>query len=716
MKQKNEAKPTAAQPDKMETYADWQDRNQAAFLVELARLRARLEALAEGNVPAETFPQIQEDTALSALCRAFSLRPFERDLLLLCAGVEMDGSFAPLCAALHKNPSQNYATFSMALKCLPDACWSAITPTAPLRRHRLIELAGEGSAIPLTVAPLRVDEWILHYLAGALYPDPRIPGTTLPLGPGDPIAIPEPLGNGRFLAAPDLVSETHTQAAAEIAQYWTACYARGEAPTLIQLCGDARQDKTEVALHTARLLRLRLRFLSTRDFPRQPAEQETLRVLWEREARLMPVAFFVETEFHPEPLAAEGDEGGATGSAISPSNAAFLERLAGPIFLAVGNRLPLERAALVRDIEKPQASEQGALWKRALEQGEFSVDSQQWEGSGVIERITGQFHLSAGQIVMAAREACASQTSPSGSDPNVCWQICRRQARPDMETLAQRIEAKADWDALILPASQKEMLWNLMAQARNRARVYTAWKMDSGAMGITALFSGPSGTGKTLAAEVIARELELDLYRVDLAAVVSKYIGETEKNLRRLFAAAESGGSILLFDEADSLFGKRSEVKDSHDRHANIEVSYLLQRMESYRGLAILTTNLKSALDVAFYRRLRFVVEFPFPDAALRAALWSGVFPAGVTEDLDIERLGQLNFAGGSIRNCALNAAFLAVERDEPVRMGHILQAARAECAKMERALTETETQDWPADALASAAAKTFSSSRRKKI
>jgi SpoVK/Ycf46/Vps4 family AAA+-type ATPase len=186
--------------------------------------------------------------------------------------------------------------------------------------------------------------------------------------------------------------------------------------------------------------------------------------------------------------------------------------------------------------------------------------------------------------------------------------------------------------------------------------------------------------------------LRLDLYRIDLSAVVSKYIGDTEKNLRRVFDAAEEGGAILLFDEADALFGKRSEVKDSHDRHANIEVGYLLQRMEAYSGLAILTTNMKSALDSAFLRRLRFVVPFPFPDASYRAEIWRHVFPPGTpTDGLDAVKLARLNVAGGNIRNIALNAAFLAADAGEPVRMGHVWRAARGEYAKLEKPLTEVE-------------------------
>jgi SpoVK/Ycf46/Vps4 family AAA+-type ATPase len=215
-------------------------------------------------------------------------------------------------------------------------------------------------------------------------------------------------------------------------------------------------------------------------------------------------------------------------------------------------------------------------------------------------------------------------------------------------------------------------------------------------LGISALFAGASGTGKTMAAEVLANELRLDLYRIDLSQVVSKYIGETEKNLRRVFDAAEEGGAILLFDEADALFGKRTEVRDSHDRYANIEVSYLLQRMESYRGLAILTSNMRNVLDSAFLRRLRFIVQFPFPDGTQRSEIWRRIFPSSTpTENIDAVKLSKLNIPGGNIRNIALHAAFLAADACEPVRMSHLLRAARGEYAKLEKSLTETEIAQW---------------------
>lgn len=279
------------------------------------------------------------------------------------------------------------------------------------------------------------------------------------------------------------------------------------------------------------------------------------------------------------------------------------------------------------------------------------------------------------------------------------WSICSKQSRPRLDELAQRIVSKSSWADLVLPESQLQTLREVSAQARNRNTVHEEWGFrgkDERGLGVSALFAGPSGTGKTLASEVLANELHLDLYRVDLSQVVSKYIGETEKNLRRVFDAAEEGGVVLLFDEADALFGKRSEVKDSHDRYANIEVSYLLQRMECYNGLAILTTNLKSAVDPAFLRRLRFIVQFPFPDQAQRQEIWRRVFPERTpVDELQFEKLAKLNLAGGNIRNIALSAAFLAADAGTPVGMAHLARAARSECAKLERPIPEAEIGLW---------------------
>jgi len=311
-------------------------------------------------------------------------------------------------------------------------------------------------------------------------------------------------------------------------------------------------------------------------------------------------------------------------------------------------------------------------------------------------QVTSQFSLGLAGLRDASAEVLALVADGDRAPVHeLAWHACRVQSRVRLDDLAQRIDARAGWDDLVLPADQLALLRALSAYVRQRARVYEPWgfaRSGERGLGISALFAGVSGTGKTLAAEVLARELALDLYRIDLSQVVSKYIGETEKNLRKIFDAAEEAGAVLLFDEADALFGKRSEVKDSHDRYANIEVSYLLQRMEQYRGLAILTSNMRNALDQAFLRRLRFIIEFPFPDAAQRAQIWRRVFPADVPlGTIDWARLAKLNVPGGAIRNIALSAAFIAADAGASVEMTHLARAARAEYRKLEKPLSDAE-------------------------
>jgi hypothetical protein len=354
------------------------------------------------------------------------------------------------------------------------------------------------------------------------------------------------------------------------------------------------------------------------------------------------------------------------------------------------------RSSVALEVPRPTAADQRLTWITALGDAAARLNGQ-------VDVLVSQFSLSP-QAIRSVAGAVLAQPATRGDDEFArgVWEGCRLQARPRLDGLCERVESVATWDDLVLPEAQRQILRDITAHVRHRATVYDQWGFGdhrARGLGVTALFAGASGTGKTMAAEVIGNELHLDVYRIDLSAVVSKYIGETEKNLRRIFDAADEGGVVLLFDEADALFGKRSEVKDSHDRYANIEVSYLLQRMEGYRGLAILTTNLKSALDTAFLRRIRFVVQFPFPDLDERAEIWRRVFPAATPmEGLRADRLAQLVVSGGNIKSIALNAAFLAADAGERVRMSHVLRAARSEYAKLEKPLTEAEIDGWESD------------------
>ncbi|MBK5106350.1 MAG: ATP-binding protein, partial [Burkholderiales bacterium] len=444
---------------------------------------------------------------------------------------------------------------------------------------------------------------------------------------------------------------------------------------LVWLVGDDILGQGDVAAEITAALGLTLYVLRAGDVPTGHAEIEALATLWEREAMLLGGTLLVSCADDPLPAAA----------------VRFIEQFRGLVFVSASQPQPLERPTLRFSVDKPDPVEQKRLWQQALGAGAIGLN-------GALDGIAGQFKLSA-RTIQAEGVQLVPILAASDQPDRVMWSACRILGRSRLDELAQRIESVAGWDDLILPEVQSAMLRQIGAHVRNRLRVHGEWGFaDKGArgLGISALFAGESGTGKTMAAEVLARELQLDLYRIDLSAVVSKYIGETEKNLRRIFDAAEDSGAILLFDEADALFGKRSEVKDSHDRYANIEVSYLLQRMEAYRGLAILTTNLKNALDTAFQRRLRFVVHFPFPDQALREAIWRSAFPARTPLGaVDNGKLARLNATGGSIRNIAINAAFRAAELEEPVSMAHLLHAAHFEASKRERPLSDAETRGW---------------------
>ncbi len=608
----------------------WAERNRAQLVRAFATLRQRFgETLPE---PIDVEP-IEPPAAIDTLSAIFGLSAFERELLLLCAGAEMDAGLA----------ARGPVTFALALAVLDSPHWSALTPAAPLRRFRLIEIEpGHG----LTAAPLHIDERVLHYLAGLNRLDQRLAG----------------LLSRKFPSA--LLAEEHRQLISEVIE---PALERAPPAIAVHLCGDDALAQESVAAAIADRAGHALFVLRLEDTPAQGSELDQFIELWAREALLLPALLLLQW----------------AGDVPSAAARALAERLPGPLLIASRDTLALNRPLERFKVDKPDPPGQRRLWDSAL--GPAAGD--------VLDALSAQFRLSAETISSLA----ASVGGPL--DGARLWRHCRAFARPRLESLTERIEPVAGWDDLVLPEMQKLTLRRLAAQSRHRMTVYEEWGFSARGrrgLGLSALFSGPSGTGKTLAAEVLAAELDLDLYRIDLSAVVSKYIGETEKNLKQLFDAAETGGVALLFDEADALFGKRGEVRDSHDRYANIEVSYLLQRMESFQGLAILTTNLKSSLDKAFQRRLRFAIDFPFPDTVQREAIWRHVFPPETpTRDLQPARLASLNMTGGNIRNIALNAAFLAAEAGAAVEIGHVLQAARMEALKIERPLSETEIRGW---------------------
>ena len=613
--------------------------------------------------------------ALVLLGQHFNLSLFERDVLLLCAAMEFDTRIAGMCARAQDDPNKSYPTFALALALFDEPAWDALSPERPLRRWRLIEINQPG-AQPLTTSALRADERIVSYIKGLNYLDDRLtPLVTLIDASGEVVELPP-----SQQASVDVIVTRLQQASSS-----------GELP-LIQLLGVDTASKQLIAKQAAAAVGLHLYRLPVDSLPTHVGELETLARLWQRESALLPIALYLDQNEPDGPAAVSGQ---------SPPLNRFLSRVGGVTIVDTREVLTgIERGqqpSLILDIEKPTPAEQRAAWTSALERLPGGSTAHGTAESS--EQLASQFNLSAAAIQQFARAALAEippgVTNGERRLTERLWNACMLNTRPRLDTLAQRLDPKATWEDIVLPVEAVGLLRQIAAQVGQRSKVYEDWgfydKMNRG-LGISALFAGESGTGKTMAAEVIANDLRLNLYRIDLSAVVSKYIGETEKNLRRLFDAADDGSAILFFDEADALFGKRSEVKDSHDRYANIEVNYLLQRMEAYRGLAILATNMKTALDSAFMRRLRFIINFPFPSETERLVIWRKVFPSKTpTEAIDFQRLAKLNVTGGSIHNIALSAAFLAAQAGTPVTMPLVLEAARAEFRKLERPINEAD-------------------------
>ncbi|GDY80038.1 ATPase [Streptomyces avermitilis] len=588
------------------------------------------------------------------LAERFGLTDFERDVLLLVVAPAVDPGVGAAIAAAHGDPQATAPTFALALRLFDDARWDVLSPLRPLRRWRLAEVV-PAPAGPLLTAPLRPDDRIANLVRGLNHLDERLTSVLEPVA--DPAA---------GVASPASVRRAEDAVVAAV----LADTPDGRFP-VVHLVGSDADSAVLVAVRAFARLERELYRLRTGLLVRGGQGQQdpdTVALLWHRESLLMPVALLLD-----------GTDADPDDPALVAAVRRLLSRSGGPVVLAARQVSPVDgRSTAVVDVDVPPPDEQRALWAAATG----------LEPAGAPAELAGQFRLG-----LPALHRVATAHRPEGLSAedggDRLWAACRDAARPRLESLAQRIVPRAHWADLVLPEQQTEVLRRMAGHVRHGATVFGDWgfgERTNRGQGVTALFSGPSGTGKTFASEVLAHELGLDLYRVDLSAVVNKYVGETEKNLRQVFDAAESGGSLLLFDEADALFGRRSDVQDSHDRYANIEVSYLLQRMEAYRGVAVLATNLRAALDPAFLRRLRFVVEFPVPGAEERRLLWAAAFPDSVplADDLDLGRLADLPTTGAAIQAIALGAAFLAAACGRPVDTAMLLTAAHAEFRKLD--------------------------------
>jgi hypothetical protein len=627
----------------------WDEANRRWLIAAMARLRDRLTASKLPAVAEASEPHVDAiqaplspgfEPALINVARTFGLSPFERELLLLLTGLEIDDRLRRAFAAA--GGADGRASFGAALALLTCPHWDALSPEAPLRYWRLIV---PEPAAALMLAPLRLDERILHLIAGIPASDAMLSGLAIRV-------------SGKAAPAQDLPLARRIASALQ-----------SGAVVVLDDGGDA--IRRDWALAAAAAYRRDALWIEARNISANPEAAALLARHIDREAML-----------------------GAAVPVVNVADGAANEALAlaarirvGMVWLAQAapglSALPNGRRVLRIELPRPDvARERNSLlarWRTAHGRDD-AVEAQ-------LGRAAAQFRLESGMIDGVLDTVAAA----SGCRADAVWPAARAAARGGLDALAQRVETRAGFDDIVLPVGQTGMLRDIAYQLRQRERVFRDWGFGERyglGQSFVALFSGESGTGKTLAAEAIANEAGLDLYRVDLATLVSKYIGETEKNLKQLFDAADASGAVLLFDEADALFGKRSEVKDSHDRYANIEVAYLLQRVEAYRGLAILTTNMKSAIDRAFMRRIRFVVNFPMPDAAARERIWRRQFPAAAPLGaVDFKALAKLNICGGNIRSVALSAAFKAADAGCAIDQALLMTAAHEEAAKLERSL-----------------------------
>ncbi len=611
---------------------------------------------------------------LPRLVQCFGLTPFEAHALLLCLAPELRRSYDRVYAYLQDDITRKRPSVDLVLDLLArDEAerWRArafFGPQAPLIHAGLLQPV-EDPQSPAGSSGLarflRLDPRILHFLLGHPALDERLEGiVTMETAER---AEDVPAAGAALLA----FVERHVRAEGGAARR-----------VVVHLHGPEGVGKRALAAAAASVLGRPLLVL------------DAARLVARSDAGLLLRLAVRESLLAQAPLYLARADAFLKGPEAADLRASLL--LAAEAygwFLLLGGEEPwphpeaFERGLFYAvELPVPEAEEREAVWRRALQTRLPDAEED------AAERLADRFRLTPGQIHEAAATLADRRAVHADAGPvrfEALAAVCRAQARHALGALATRIVPRYGWDDLVLPDERRAQLRELCDQVRHQRRVFGAWgfgaKLAHG-RGLSVLFTGPPGTGKTMAAEVIARDLHLDLFTVDLAGVVSKYIGETEKNLGRVFDEAARSHAVLFFDEADALFGKRTEVSDAHDRYANIETSYLLQRMEAYDGVVILASNLRENLDPAFLRRIRFVVEFAFPDAARRREIWQAHFPeaAPVSADVDLGLLAErLPVAGGTIKNIVLHAAFLAATDGAPIGMDHLRRGARREFEKI---------------------------------
>jgi ATPase family associated with various cellular activities (AAA) len=621
---------------------------------------------------------IDETSPLAALARAYGLTSFDLELIVVALAPEIDVRYERLYAFLQDDVSRRMPSVDLTLNL---SCRTAdeklarrdhLGSDAPLLQHDLIELVPDQStSLPSLLGHfVRLDDTVIRYLLQQRGVDSRLRRVSVLLEP-DSIHGHVVFDGDERQALAALVADAHA-AGERLVLYFSGPRTRSKREMAYVLAGAAGAPLLAVDVDYA--------LASEADSGR------LLKVAF-REALLHDAILFLE----PLDQLLASELASVYGRLVDE----LADRPGVTVLAGTPVAPPLDGPSGVVDVAFPIPSH---LDRRSLWRDRLAADGIDLPGPE-LDQLAGLFRLTPDQIadaVEVARNRSRLRFAERPAMPELL-EAARSRSDAALVGLARKIEPIHDWDQIVLPADSMAQLREICAQVVQRHRVLDEWgfaRRQSLGKGVSALFAGPSGTGKTMAADIISRELGLVLYKIDLSGVVSKYIGETEKNLERIFAAAENANAILFFDEADALFGKRSEVRDSHDRYANLEIAYLLQRMEQYDGVAILASNLRQNMDEAFVRRLQFVVEFPFPDEEHRARIWPLLFPeeAERSQDIDFEALAhQFRVTGGSIRNIVLGAAYLAASEEEPIATRHLLHATRREYVKLGRVLTAAE-------------------------
>jgi hypothetical protein len=644
----------------------------------------QVQALAEARAQATHQSQQVLDMArqrghslrLEHLVTSFGLDPFERDVLLLCLVPALDLRYERLYAYLQDHVNRKRPTVNLALALLaepglqPLLLLSHFAADAPLFKYEILErVTDSGAARPLWLSQtLYPDETIVAWLLGKYQPHAVLNSHAA-------LRWPQPNQTDRLLAS----------------EIWPRLERAAAQQPLVAFYGPDQASQQAAARLLAAQLQRPLLTVDLAAVADGGAPVSRALRLALRDARLIGAVPYLT-----------GWDAGLVDGAPPPDLLDQVCAYPGLVLLAGSARwqprgMNPERSLFWVETSRPSYAQRRILWQHCLDQAASTSDGATAQPVD-IPTLAGQFLLTAGQVqdaVTSARSMAAQLGRPLHNDDLLA--AARAHSSPRLAGLARHIAPRYTWSDLILPQDQVAMLHEIVATIRGRPQVLEEWGLGrklTASRGVTILFSGQPGTGKTMAAEVIAAELGLDLYKIDLSSVVSKYIGETEKNLERIFNEAESSNAILFFDEADALFGKRSEVRDAHDRYANIEISYLLQRMEAYDGVTILATNLGANLDEAFTRRLQFAVDFPFPDEADRLRIWQTLFPADIPthSELDLALLARrFELAGGNIRNILVSAAYLAAADGGCLTMEHLLHGTRRELQKMGRLVDAAE-------------------------